>query len=222
MLLVIQLALAHFVALASPGPDLALVLRISLARGRRDGIAATVGIMVGNATHCAASLLGLTALILAYPELRLGIQIIGGGYLGYLGAKGILSIWRQPSEPSKDGETASSRMKATGKEPSTWWRSVREGLLCNLLNAKAMLFFLGLFAVLLREDPPVSHIALLIGIMLTVEVIWFSLMATLATSTSALRPGSRLHRPVETVLAATLLILGAGFAGEALWTLVSG
>src|SRR5690606_2691298 len=60
-----QIVIAHGLAVASPGPDFALVLRQSLARGRTVALWTSVGIGSGILVHVSYSLLGLGLLLAA-------------------------------------------------------------------------------------------------------------------------------------------------------------
>src|SRR5215216_4944825 len=59
----LSVAIAHLLAVASPGPDFAIVLKQSLAHGRRTAIWTSVGIGSGILLHVSYSLFGLGLLI---------------------------------------------------------------------------------------------------------------------------------------------------------------
>ena len=54
-----KVALAHALAVASPGPDFAIVVKQSLAHGRRTAIATSIGVGTAISLHVGYSLLGL-------------------------------------------------------------------------------------------------------------------------------------------------------------------
>ena len=54
-----KVALAHLLAVVSPGPDFAVVLRQSLTHGRRTAIWTSVGVGTAILLHVGYSLLGL-------------------------------------------------------------------------------------------------------------------------------------------------------------------
>ena len=58
-----KVAVAHALAVASPGPDFAVVMKQSLSMGRRAGFWTSVGIGTAILMHVAYSLLGLGLLI---------------------------------------------------------------------------------------------------------------------------------------------------------------
>ena len=55
----LKVALVHLLAVASPGPDFAIVLRQSLSHGRRAAIWTSVGVGTAILIHVAYSLLGI-------------------------------------------------------------------------------------------------------------------------------------------------------------------
>src|SRR5882724_11267544 len=83
------------VGVVSPGPSFVMVARTAVASSRMDGVCAAVGMGMGGVVFAAAALLGLHALLLAVPSLYLGLKVVGGLYLAFLG----LRIWRSAKDP---------------------------------------------------------------------------------------------------------------------------
>ena len=80
---------AHLLAVASPGPDFAIVLRQSLAHGRRVAVWTSIGIGSGISLHIAYSLLGM-ALLLRGSATAFGmLQYAGAAYLTWLGVQAL-------------------------------------------------------------------------------------------------------------------------------------
>ena len=75
---------AFTLALISPGPNFALMLRIGLGSGRDAALRTTLGIAVGEAVWGFAALFGVAALALRYPVLGTGIRWAGGAFLLWL------------------------------------------------------------------------------------------------------------------------------------------
>ena len=59
----LTIALIHLVAVASPGPDFAIVVRHSVSFGRRAAMYTSIGIGLGILIHVAYSLVGLSVII---------------------------------------------------------------------------------------------------------------------------------------------------------------
>src|SRR5262245_49789735 len=85
------ITVVHLLAAASPGPDFVYVTKQSLAFGRRAGMLASLGIALGLGIHIVYSAAGLAAVIAHSAKWMLAIKLAGGGYLIYLGIKGLMS-----------------------------------------------------------------------------------------------------------------------------------
>ena len=81
----LTIASVHLLAVASPGPDFAIVLKHSISFGRRAAIITSIGVGVGILIHVAYSLLGIGILIKTTPVLFQVFSYIAAAYLLYLG-----------------------------------------------------------------------------------------------------------------------------------------
>ncbi|OFT59423.1 threonine transporter [Corynebacterium sp. HMSC05H05] len=136
-------------AIASPGPDLVQIIRVG-SKDRRSGVMCALGIMLGNTIWIVASLAGLSALIQAFPQVLSVLQIVGGAYLLWMGIGAI-----RASDPE---------IPATKRVP----RPLLTGLLTNLSNPKAILFFGAIFAQF-------AHLGWIAApVMVITGTIWFT------------------------------------------------
>lgn len=170
MELIPTVALLHLMACLSPGPDILLVMQTSLRDGFRLAMATTIGILTGVALHITFGLTGVSYLIAGSDPARAGLSLAGASYLVFLGGRG-LSTAKSPPIPS-----ASSPDAPPAGTPAS---AYRRGLLVNLLNAKALLFFLSLFSVLLGPDIPFPERILAGLTMLAVQLAAFGTVARL-------------------------------------------
>ena len=116
------------VFLAIPGPgNLALVTSTSKG-GISGGLAATLGVIVGDQVLMWSAVAGVAALLLAYPEAFVAVQWLGAGYLGWLGIRMLLA---------KPGAAPVLHIK-----PGHY---LRQALVITLLNPKAILFYMAFF-----------------------------------------------------------------------------
>jgi len=120
------LAAALLVAI-TPGPGIFYIVARTLAGGRREGLASSVGLGLGGLVHVCAGAVGLSALVMASAEAFTVLKIAGALYLIWLGIK----TWRQARivEPAA--------VRATGVR-----RAFREGIVVEALNPKTAAFFL--------------------------------------------------------------------------------
>ncbi|HCL4184092.1 TPA: LysE family translocator, partial [Pseudomonas aeruginosa] len=136
----LTLAAVFAVALVSPGPDVALVVRTSLHQGRRAGLASALGLACGILLHTTLVLTGVSLLLSRTPVLFAILQALGALYLAWLGV-GALRAWlrRGDGQPGRlDGALPPSPL-------GPWLR----GVATNLFNPKALVFFIALLGSLI-------------------------------------------------------------------------
>ena len=137
--------------LLSPGPDFLLILRNSLGPTARRGLGTAAGIALGLAVQVAAISLGFAAL--PAPAMR-ALQLAGAAYLAYLGLRALCT------RPTADTPSAEPALHGARS-------GFVDGLVCNLTNPKAFLFFVGLFAQVL---PPGTSLGWRIALPVTIVV----------------------------------------------------
>jgi RhtB (resistance to homoserine/threonine) family protein len=169
----LTIASVHLLAVASPGPDFAIVLKHSISFGRRAAIITSIGVGVGILIHVGYSLLGIGILIKTTPVLFQVFSYIAAMYLLYLGLGAIRS--------SASKHLNSVEFKKTMHIISDN-KAFMVGFLTNGLNPKATLFFLSVFAVAVSPDTP-NAIKLGYGLYLAVATgIWFCVLSLFLSS----------------------------------------
>jgi threonine/homoserine/homoserine lactone efflux protein len=159
----------------TPGADTALVVRNALVTGapaaRRTALGSTTGLLVWGA----ASACGVAALLSASAEVFTAVKLAGAAYLVWLGLQAIVHA----------GAHAPAERRARGGSP------FRQGLLCNLLNPKAGVFFTALLPQFVSPQDPVLLVSLLMtAIAAVASLAWLSVYAALVP-----RAGDVLRRP---------------------------
>lgn len=172
---ILGVALAHLVAVVSPGPSFLVVTRTALSQSRRAGVWTAVGLGVGSVLWALAALFGLKLLFTAVPWLYAGLKLAGALYLFYLA----VMLWRHAQAPLPQTATV-------GSAPGSGRQALRLGLLTQLANPKAAVFFGSVFVALLPPEAPGWLPALLLAIIFATEFAWYGFIA-LAFSTLRLR-----------------------------------
>ena len=168
---------AHALAVASPGPDFAIVLKQAVGAGRRAALWTSLGIGSGIAVHVAYAVVGIALLIANTPWLFTAIQLAGAAYLAWIG---LGALRAQPQQASAVEAPASQRMARP-------WVDFRLGFVTNVLNPKATLFFLALFTTVMRPGTPL-WLQLGLGVWLCLATAaWFALVSVLFTGAAARR-----------------------------------
>ena len=88
----------------TPGPDTALILRNTIRGGRTAGLANVGGLAVGITVWSAATVVGLTAVLLAFSPLYTLIRFAGALYLMVLGLQALRSVFRADASRARDSE----------------------------------------------------------------------------------------------------------------------
>lgn len=160
-------ALAHLLAVMSPGPDTAIIFHQSFTKGRVQGILTALGIGFGIFIHCFFAISGISLLIYSSDEAKFFIKCMGAIYLLYLGISFFIS-----KKSSKTDES-----KVLFKNPFII------GFVTNLLNVKAFLFTVSLFSFInLDSNTLMSLIYLLYFPLITAA--WFSFVSYALTHQS--------------------------------------
>ncbi len=195
----ITVAVVHLLAVASPGPDFAVVTRNSLVYTRKVGVYTSLGIAFGIMVHVAYSLLGIGLLISKSILLFNAIKFLGAGYLIYIGIKSLRS---KPAQVENSISVVKER-KIISFRQALW-----AGFLTNVLNPKATLFFLALFTQVIDSSTP-KIVQLFYGVeMMVITFIWFTLVSVLFSHSRIKNRISKVQHYVERVTGAVLIALG--------------
>lgn len=131
----------------TPGPAVLLVVSQGMRRGFASARRGAAGILTGNAIYFALSAAGLGALLLASKRVFDVLQIAGAAYLVLVGLKMVL-------------------MPARAEEPRSPGRldgSFAQGLVTQLANPKAIVFFTALLPQFVDPARPMTMQFVLLG-----------------------------------------------------------
>jgi len=176
----ILIAAVHLLAVASPGPDFAIILKQSIRYDRRTAIMTSFGIATGILLHVTYSLVGIGVIIASDDRLFTALKYIAASYFCYIAWHSLRA--KKPDDSSGELRDSSSEKKQNSNEqiPSTK-RAFFTGFLVNGLNVKATLFFVSLFSVVIAPTTPFT-IKLSYGLYMTVATaIWFVCLSYLLT-----------------------------------------
>ena len=198
------ISLAHFFAVISPGPDFALVVRVSLRFGSITGSWTSLGIGCGILLHVSYCLLGVAVLV-SQSDLFFDIlKILAALYMGYL-AVGILVSWRQSSYR----DLAMALEKSEGP---TIFRAWLNGFLTNGMNPKATLFFLALFSLVIDASTPMV-VQAGYGVYLSAATVgWFVLLANTIGHDSVRKRLAPVAPYIDLAMGIILLVIAFGIA----------
>jgi threonine/homoserine/homoserine lactone efflux protein len=195
----------HLIAVASPGPDFAIVLKQVINQGRRAAIFSSIGIGMGIMLHVVYSIFGLSLLIKNTPVLYSIMLYAAAGYLFYIG---VLALRSQPFESDtvvqNDTPTA---LRSNNNVQQSNWQAFRLGFVTNGLNPKATLFFLSLFSVVIA--PTTSEaIRWGYGVYLAIATgVWFIILSILLSNSHIDQYLQRYRHVIDRLMGVVLIVL---------------
>jgi hypothetical protein len=119
-----------------PGPNVMLVASRALAHGFRAALPAAIGLGAAAVIYLAIPVVGLTAMIAAFPRALIVLRILGECYLAYIGVRMIMAAL-SPADFASASTTPVSRASL-----------FVQGFLTCFSNPKALLYWSG---------PPTVH-----------------------------------------------------------------
>jgi len=162
-----MLTLIHLLAVMSPGPDFAVVVRQSISFDRKTALITSLGIGAGIAVHMLYTLLGLGFVITQSKIGFLVAQLIGIGYLSFLA----FSLLRSKPQPTGNTEiTADNNIRHHKK-------AFMLGVMTNVLNPKATLFFLAIFTTVVSLHTPLYIQGIYALWIIFTTIMWFFLVS---------------------------------------------
>ncbi|MBD1550872.1 LysE family translocator [Pseudomonas typographi] len=198
----LTVALIHLLAVASPGPDFAVVVRESVAHGRRVGNWTALGVGSAIFLHVGYSLLGIGLLVSQSIMLFNLLKWLAAAYLLYIGIKALRA------RPAAGAGAAAQ----VDKQPRTARQAYAAGFMTNGLNPKATLFFLSLFTVVIDPHTPL-WVQAGYGVYLAFATAgWFCLVALLFSQARVRAGFARMGHWFDRAMGAVLVALGVKIA----------
>ncbi|MFF1557851.1 LysE family translocator [Streptomyces sp. NPDC058279] len=210
-----------------PGPDMAIVTKRAVSRGRADGLRTVGGIALGLLLWGALTVAGLAALLAASAEVYLVVKLAGAGYLCFLGVQSLRhagggpAVLPVPDEAAAPGGGRSGGGRADGRSGggradggggSAW----RTGLISNALNPKIAVFYTGLLPTLAPAGlRPAAGMALLVGVHVLLTLLWLGTYVYVLSRARHFFARPRVRRTLDRVTGAVLIAFGVRVATAA-------
>tara|TARA_R110001599_G_scaffold64576_5_gene181788 strand:+ start:2448 stop:3074 length:627 start_codon:yes stop_codon:yes gene_type:complete len=179
----------------SPGPSLAVILRVSVSQSPLHGLLAAITHGLGIGFWAFLTLQGLAILMAKHQDLFSVLTVLGGVYLAWLGLK----AWRYAGQ-GKEINVEGVR--------SSYWDSARDGLMIAVLNPKIALFFLALFSQLIPTNMDVLIKFQLWATVVVIDSGWYIIVALLLAGGPVLSWLRRHTVWVDRSMGGILMLLG--------------
>jgi threonine/homoserine/homoserine lactone efflux protein len=170
---------AALVMTATPGPNSFYVPARTLAGGRNEGLASSLGIAVGGMVHVIAGAIGVSALIMASVEAFTVLKLLGAAYLVWLGVR----MFRDAGVERQTAAVAAGGLR----------QAFRDGIMIEALNPKTAAFFL---AFIPGFVDPAGNVALQFVVFGLLTVVASGIIDVIVTLTASTARGALTRRPV--------------------------
>lgn len=206
---------AWIVAVASPGPDFLAVMRTSATSGRRKGLFVAAGVTTGIALWVVLALTGLAVVFAQYEAAYKVVRYLGAAFLIGYGLRILWSLRR--SSNNDDDETPGANAAAASAPLAT--RSVlkayRIGLVTNVANPKALVFFGALLASIVPHGSPVLAQLEVFATIVGVAFAWFASLAWIASGERVANGYRRAARRIDGAVGGVFTVIGVSLAAKA-------
>lgn len=189
------LLLIHLAALSVPGLDFFVVTQTAIRQGVAIGMRVAAGVATAIFIWAALAVTGLTFLVSIF-WVKVALTLLGAGYLMWLGWQLLLSAQR--SVPDAAGHQAASVVAGGGP--------FIKGLVTNLSNPKAVIYFGSIFSAFLTPGVGITHQATLLVLVTLESLGWFMLVAKLFSLPRVRRAYARRRRLIEAASAALFIL----------------
>ena len=157
----------------TPGAGAINTMTNALAEGWRRANWGVIGQQIALIVHVAIVAAGVGLIVSRSPVFFNSIRYAGAAYLVYLGVRLIL-VRTDAAASDDDGALTTPRVRESA------WSMVRRGFWVNLLNPKAIVFFLAFMPQFIRLEQPALPQYLIFAttcVMVDVIVMWFGFAA---------------------------------------------
>ena len=204
LMLFLTVALVHIIALMSPGPDFFFVSQTAVSRSRKEALMGVLGITCGVMVWAGVALLGLHLIIEKMAWLHTIIMVGGGLYLCWMGYQMLRGALKKSDAPAPEPQVELARSG----------RSFLKGLLTNLANPKAIIYFGSVFSLFVGDNVGTGERWGIFLLIVLETLTWFTVVASLFALPAMRRGYQRMAKWIDG-------IAGTLFAGFGIHLIIS-
>ena len=204
LMLFLTVALVHIIALMSPGPDFFFVSQTAISRSRREAMMGVLGITCGVMVWAGVALLGLNLILARMAWLHNIIMVGGGLYLCWMGYQMLRGALKKEKVASAEPQVELARSG----------RSFVKGLLTNLANPKAIIYFGSEFSLFVGDSVGAGARWGIFLLIIVETLAWFMVVASLFALPGMRRGYQRMAKWIDG-------IAGTLFAGFGIHLIIS-
>ncbi|ATX85618.1 threonine export protein RhtC [Klebsiella aerogenes] len=204
LMLFLTVALVHIIALMSPGPDFFFVSQTAVSRSRKEAMMGVLGITCGVMVWAGVALLGLHLIIEKMARLHTLIMVGGGIYLCWMGYQMLRGALKKNDLAAAEPQVELARSG----------RSFLKGLLTNLANPKAIIYFGSVFSLFVGDNIGAGARWGIFLLIVLETLAWFTIVASLFALPKMRRGYQRMAKWIDG-------IAGTLFAGFGIHLIIS-
>ena len=189
-----------FMAAITPGPNFWKIVHHSINHSRQKAIVFVFGLLTASILHCTLGILGVSALLAMYEGCLTAMQILGGTYISWYGAKLLL------------GRQTTTSEDCVVEEKSSCFKVWGDGVLTNLSNPKSILFYASLFTMIISPDMPSMIVLLHLGLLLITVFLTNCTIAYVLTIPRIRSAFHRFHDKISRLVGVMLIYAGIKIA----------
>ena len=190
----------------TPGVDTMLIIRNTSRGGWRDGAVSSLGICSGLFVHAIVSAVGISLILLQSAWAFNALKLAGAAYLCWLGGVSLRNAFRGGSFQGLEN----------GRPPARGFsapRSLLEGFLSNVLNPKAIFFYMAFLPQFIDPNGSALRQSLfLAAIHFAVAMVWQCLLASIVNQARNLLQRSAIRRSLDGLTGSIIMALGIRLA----------
>ena len=172
MTALLSIALIHFFALISPGPDFFFVTQSAIRQSRTHALFAALGISLSILVWAILAISGLHFLFQKIAWLQHVLMVCGGLYLLYLG-------WQMLKSSLKTKNNTGSQIQTEVHLDKSHLSLLFQGFFTNMANPKALVYFSSVFAIAINTESSIFQQSSLLLLVFIGSLLWFALVAIL-------------------------------------------
>ena len=163
----IMISLACAAGAISPGPSLIVVIRNTIAGGRKQGVMTAIGHGIGLGLYALIAVMGLASSVLTNEKVFTILQLIGAIVLILLSFN---MIFHSPLK-------ISNQYTVSGRQ------GFIEGFMISFLNPKILVFFLAVFSQFINQEIT-NYNRFILGFLAgIIDITWYVLVAVALSGT---------------------------------------
>lgn len=167
------IAVIHFFALISPGPDFFFVTQSAIRQSRKHALCAALGISFSILVWSICALSGLHFLFQKIAWLQQVLMLLGGLYLLYLGSLMLKSSFKTSLSATQ------SKAEAPSIVQPSYLKLLLQGFFTNMANPKALIYFSSVFSLAISPHASLSEQSSLLLLIFIESLLWFAVVAVI-------------------------------------------